>query len=126
MGKMSFLVNLDRCVGCRACEIACEDENDLPAGGHRISVKAVDTGTGSRLYVPSFTLERGATGCTLCPQLQSEGRGPACVANCLTNALRFGDSKKIEETAVGRNRFLKEEGVVAVLYASGSDLSVLE
>ena len=127
MTRKVFLVDLDRCVGCRACEIACEDENDLPAGGHRVSIVRVETGAGSRLYVPSFVLEGGVAGCTLCPQLQAEGRRPACVANCLTNALSFSEEGESQRAAGGIvNRFLLKRRVASVLYASIKDLGVLE
>jgi len=42
---------------------------------------------------------RGAAACTLCPQLRVEGRRPACVNNCLTNALHFGDLEDMEKKA---------------------------
>ena len=96
----AFLVDLDRCIGCYACEIACKDENDLAPGTRRVKVNAVDVGEFNRFYVPAFTLDkRGVDGCTLCPQLQAEERRPACVHNCLTNALVFGDKSEMEEKA---------------------------
>ena len=30
MPEYGLLVDLDRCVGCRACEVACAEENNLP------------------------------------------------------------------------------------------------
>jgi Fe-S-cluster-containing dehydrogenase component len=94
----TILVDLDRCIGCYACEIACKDENDLTPGVRRVKVRQVDRGKHDRFYVPTFELDkRGVEGCTLCPQLQSEGRAPACVANCITNALQFGDFEEIKE-----------------------------
>ncbi len=93
----AILIDLDRCIGCLACEIACKDENDLASGVRRLNVKPVDRGEHNRFYVPAFELDkRGMEGCTLCPQLQAEGRPPACVANCLTNALSFGEQEEIE------------------------------
>jgi Fe-S-cluster-containing dehydrogenase component len=101
----AFIVDLDRCVGCYACEIACKDENDLAPGVRRVRVNIVDMGELNRFYVPVFALDkRGVEACTLCPQLQAEGRRPACVHNCLTNALYFGDSAEMEEKAKGMRR----------------------
>lgn len=126
MRRKAFLVDVDRCVGCRACEIACEDENDLPAGAQRVRVATVKTGERSRLYVPTFNLVGGASGCTLCPQLQAEGRGPACVANCLTNAIHFSDLEDIDEAAaMEKGRLIREGRVATVIYVSGSDLRAL-
>ena len=117
----AFLVDLDRCVGCYACEIACKDENDLAAGVRRVKVGAVDVGEFERFYVPVFALDRrGVEGCTLCPQLQAEGRRPACVHNCLTNALFFGEKAEMVEKAEGLRpeRLLSEHGRASVIYAS--------
>ena len=101
----AFLVDLDRCVGCLACEIACKDENDLAPGIRRVKVSAVDVGQHDRFYVPDFELDKHGIGCcTLCPQLQAEGREPACVGNCLTNALSFGDLEEIEAKACSLGR----------------------
>ena len=98
----AFLVDLDRCIGCYACEIACKDENDLASGVRRVKVNSVDVGEFNRFYVPVFEMEkRGVGTCTLCLQLQAEGRRPACVHNCLTNALYFGDAVEIEAKAEG-------------------------
>jgi Fe-S-cluster-containing dehydrogenase component len=78
----AFIVDLDRCVGCYACEIACKDENDLVAGVRRVKVSAVEVGELNRFYIPVFALDkRGVEACTLCPQLQAEDRRPACVHN---------------------------------------------
>jgi Fe-S-cluster-containing dehydrogenase component len=30
--KWTFLVDLDRCFGCHACEVACKQEKDIPPG----------------------------------------------------------------------------------------------
>jgi anaerobic dimethyl sulfoxide reductase subunit B len=30
----AFLVNSDACSGCKTCQVACQDKNDLPAGLH--------------------------------------------------------------------------------------------
>ena len=97
-----FLVDLDRCIGCYACEIACKDENDLTSGVRRVKVTVVDVGEFNRFYVPVFEMnKRGVDACTLCLQLQAESRRPACVHNCLTNALYFGDVVEIEAMAQG-------------------------
>lgn len=32
MSEFGLLVDLDRCIGCRACEVACAEENNLPDG----------------------------------------------------------------------------------------------
>lgn len=122
----AFIVDLDRCVGCFACEIACKDENDLAAGIRHVKVKSVDSGECTRFYVPVFALdEKGVKACTLCPQLQAEGRKPACVHNCLTNALFFGEEAEMLEKSVEmRSEKIKVEQLKAsVIYLSDKPIS---
>lgn len=88
--RYGLLVNLDRCVGCHACEIACKQENNVPLGVKWIHVAQIGpTKVGGRLqmdFVP-FMLD----GCTMCGHRIEEGLEPACVSNCPTHALDFCD-----------------------------------
>ena len=126
--KKAFLVKIDRCIGCYACEIACKDENDLPPEIRRVMIRIVEAGKLSRFYVPEFSLETmDVSGCTLCPQLQVEGRRPACVNNCLTNALDFGDLDEIRNQAekIPGFKFEKEQRKGTTVYASKKPLDAL-
>jgi Fe-S-cluster-containing dehydrogenase component len=125
MTKKAFLVNIDRCIGCYACEIACKDENDLAPGIRRVKVNSIDVGEFNRFYVPTFALDqRGVEGCTLCPQLQAEGRSPACVHNCLTKALHFGEEAEIKNKASGMpgEKMSTNFSKAVVIYASKKPL----
>jgi len=122
----AFLVDLDRCIGCYACEIACKDENDLAPGVRRVKVNPVDVGEFNRFYVPIFEIDkRGVGACTLCPQLQAEGRRPACVHNCLTNALHFGDLGEIEAKAARMTgeKLVSQHKRARVVYVSRKPLA---
>jgi Fe-S-cluster-containing dehydrogenase component len=62
----------------------------------------------------------GVGGFMLCPQLQADGRGPACVHNYLMNALYFCNSEEIEAKAdsIAREKLItscKNANVVNVL-----------
>jgi Fe-S-cluster-containing dehydrogenase component len=125
MTKKAFLVDIDRCIGCFACEIACKDENDLAPGIRRVKVSSINAGEFNRFYVPIFALDqRGTEGCTLCPQLQAEGRRPACVHNCLTNALHFGDEAEMNKKASGMpgEKLSNYYSKAIVIYASRKPL----
>jgi len=122
----AFLVDLDRCIGCYACEIACKDENDLTSGVHRVKVQTVDVSALNRFYVPVFEMDKhGVGGCTLCPQLQAEKRRPACVDNCLTSALDFGESEEIETRVEhrARERFITSHKRAKIIYISKKQIS---
>ncbi|OQX74391.1 MAG: 4Fe-4S ferredoxin [Campylobacteraceae bacterium 4484_4] len=53
--KLGFLVDLDLCMGCKGCEVACKVENDVPVSSWRLRVKYVDQGLfpdTSRTFTP--------------------------------------------------------------------------
>ncbi len=61
------VVDPDKCVGCKACTIACPYE--------------------VRYMHPDGYIDK----CTFCVHRVREGKDPACVTVCPTNALTFGD-----------------------------------
>jgi anaerobic dimethyl sulfoxide reductase subunit B len=44
MGQLAFYVNSDACSGCKTCQVACKDKNNLPAGIHWRRVYEVAAG----------------------------------------------------------------------------------
>ncbi len=32
MAQKTLVIDLDRCIGCFACEVACKNENNVPLG----------------------------------------------------------------------------------------------
>jgi anaerobic dimethyl sulfoxide reductase subunit B (iron-sulfur subunit) len=76
MGKqLGFYVNSLRCIGCRTCEIACKDKNDLGVGVKFRDVSSYEGGSGTDLYGYSISLA-----CNHCAN-------PACIPVCPTGAL---------------------------------------
>jgi formate dehydrogenase iron-sulfur subunit len=73
--RYAISIDLDRCVGCQACTVACQTGNDLPTGDSFITVSDVVRGEGKSLW-GSFVHHR----CFHC------GTAP-CVAVCPTGAL---------------------------------------
>jgi anaerobic dimethyl sulfoxide reductase subunit B (iron-sulfur subunit) len=66
-GDGVVVLHSDRCIGCRYCEMGC------PFGA------------------PAFDAQEGVmTKCHLCHHRLDEGRLPACVSACPTEALRYG------------------------------------
>ena len=121
----SFMVDLDRCVGCYACIIGCKDENNLDAGTDRISLRVIEGKEELYThYIPEFNLEGlGTSRCTTCPQLQALGRQPACAANCLTDAILYDDEDVIEEATKERHAWAVE-GKTKVTYVSTKEIPV--
>jgi Fe-S-cluster-containing dehydrogenase component len=78
------LINPDRCMGCRACAMACPYDA-------RYEVTYGDIDKGREFYgelqrdVPSMDK------CSFCAHRVDQGRKPACVETCVGSARQFGD-----------------------------------
>ena len=84
------LMNYDRCIGCRYCEVACPYDA-------RCYVKEIKPYYGDQGFTP-YENEMGKdhqTGvqekCTFCAELVDKGEVPTCVAVCPAYARYFGD-----------------------------------
>jgi formate dehydrogenase iron-sulfur subunit len=73
--RRAFSIDLDRCIGCQACAVACQTGNEVPPGGRYVTVSEVVRRQGAGLW-GSFAHRR----CFHC------GEAP-CVAVCPTGAL---------------------------------------
>lgn len=75
MSKKGFYINQVACWGCRTCQVACKDKNDLPIGTLFRTVKSFEKGA-----YPDAKLFHYPATCNHC-------ENPACVANCPTGAM---------------------------------------
>lgn len=70
-----FYLDMKSCTGCRTCQIACKDKNDLPIG---ILFRHVETYEAGQFPKPGlYHVSRTCNHCA----------SPACVANCPTGAM---------------------------------------
>lgn len=118
-----FLVDLDRCVGCYACIISCKDENNLEAGVNRLSLQVIEGKEQLyKYFIPKFILIAGSISrCTTCPQLLKHEKQPACVANCLTDAIKYESSEKILKLT--KDRHVKVvNGIPSITYVSSNQI----
>lgn len=76
MGQLGFYFDMTACTGCKCCQVACKDVNDLPVG--RFFRRAIDYEGGTFPDVWAATLSMGCNHCSDAP----------CVANCPTTAMR--------------------------------------
>lgn len=79
MAKQGFYFNQQACVGCRTCQIACKDKNELDVGALFRHLRDYEVGT-----FPAPSIYHYAGTCNHCEM-------PACVANCSTGALYIDD-----------------------------------
>ena len=80
MTQMAIAVDLDRCLGCHSCTVACMQEHNLPSGSFRIQVIRVGptmiASANGRPYLEMYYLP------VLCQQCEN----PQCVKVCPTGA----------------------------------------
>ncbi|RMG54916.1 MAG: 4Fe-4S dicluster domain-containing protein [Acidobacteria bacterium] len=87
------MVDADKCIGCRACAVACPYLNR-----HFIEPGLLQAGYGGNGDLTPFeslkfaAFQEGTmTKCTFCAHRVDQGLEPACVVTCPTEARIFGD-----------------------------------
>lgn len=92
-----MLVDLQRCIGCWTCAMACKVGNGLADDDYRILVHTHGSGAGidrpqgaypelSMSWQPIYQKS-----CTFCADSVAQGHKLYCVADCPTQALAWGD-----------------------------------
>src|SRR5512146_884525 len=79
MARYAMVVDLRKCVGCRACTVACNKEWDVPLGAARTRVSS----TGVTGTFPKLASGFHVAQCGHCDR-------PSCVSACPTGATRQG------------------------------------
>jgi formate dehydrogenase iron-sulfur subunit len=104
MGQMGFFTDTTLCIGCKACEVACKQWNQLPADGYKLSGHSYDNtlalSATTWRHVAFIEQPRPAdgTGKTVNWLMMSDVckhcANPGCLEACPTGALirnEFGD-----------------------------------
>ncbi|MBV6476982.1 MAG: 4Fe-4S dicluster domain-containing protein [Rhodocyclaceae bacterium] len=73
--QLGFIHHNVDCIGCRACEIACKDKNNLPAGPRFRRVMYVEGGAFPDVYAYKVNMS-----CNHCAE-------PACLPTCPSGAI---------------------------------------
>ena len=73
--QLGFIHHNVDCIGCRACEIACKDKNDLAAGPRFRRVMQIEGGTYPDVYAYKVNMS-----CNHCAD-------PACLPTCPSGAI---------------------------------------
>jgi Fe-S-cluster-containing dehydrogenase component len=92
--RRGLVVNLERCMGCLACEVACKQEHSLLEGERWIHVETIGpyevNGELAMDFVPLAT-----DGCDFCEARVAAGGRPFCAKVCPTQALGLYGEEKI-------------------------------
>lgn len=89
MAQLGFYYDMKRCAGCRVCQIACNDVNDLQAGTLYRKVVTYEGGSFPKPWAYHLSMS-----CNHCED-------PKCVKNCPTRSLY-----KREDGIVGKDQDL--------------------
>ena len=78
--SLGFYVNVQRCIGCKTCQVACKDRHNLQAAGPRPRrAEAFECGA-----YPDVAMFQLSLSCNHC-------ENPACAAGCPTGAMFKSD-----------------------------------
>jgi len=87
-GKYGMLVDYEYCIGCRACEVSCKQEHNLPVGKFGVRVFEHIDLLPEKPYISYFPFFTEL--CNLCRHRVKDGEKPSCVKHCMTFCLKFG------------------------------------
>jgi Fe-S-cluster-containing dehydrogenase component len=112
----SILVDLERCIGCWTCAMACKCGNGLANDDYRVVVRTMGSGAGIDRPAGVYpTLTMGwmpvyLKSCVMCASRVAAGDMPYCVYDCPTQALHFGDSSKSDSEYAQELERLRKKG----------------
>ena len=98
MSRKGLLFDIEYCVGCQACTVACKQENGYIADQWGVKVTELNlplpNGRVQVDFVPVVTPL-----CTLCAQRLAAGEDdrPSCVRHCMTQCIAYGDRETLTE-----------------------------
>lgn len=84
MGKLGFYVDTDSCIGCRTCQVACKDKNDLDVGILFRRVLSFETGV-----YPTAKMYHYPSTCNHCAEAK-------CVKGCPTGAMHYAEDGTVQ------------------------------
>ena len=89
-----LVVNLDRCIGCYACEVACKQEHSLAVGEHGIQLHTMGPYEIDGQLAMDF-LPLATDKCDLCADRVASGGRTFCAEVCPTQALSLRAAPEI-------------------------------
>ena len=110
INEKTILVDLQRCIGCWTCSLACKVGNKLPDEEFWLTVRT--QGSGEGIDRPAGTwpnlhmswIPIWSQSCVKCPSRIAKGDKPYCVNSCPCGALTIG------EAAAAKKEELRDRG----------------
>ncbi|MGI1659034.1 MAG: 4Fe-4S dicluster domain-containing protein [Desulfitobacterium sp.] len=115
MSRLGFYFDMERCIGCKTCQIACKDKNNLDIGILFRKVRSFETG----VYPKPGTYHYSGA-CNHCKEAK-------CVRGCPTGALYYADDQTVQHDKnkcigcrycvwncpYGVPQFIEERGIIS-------------
>ena len=109
--EKTILVDLQRCIGCWTCSLACKVGNNLPDDEFFLTVRTLGSGEGidrpagtwpnlHMSWQPVWT-----TKCVKCAGRLAAGDAPYCVSSCPCSALSIGDAAAAKKAELAGRGF---------------------
>ena len=98
-----LIIQYEFCTGCMACEVACKKELGLAKGEYGIKVMQygpVKLPEGSERKWEFFFQPVPTSLCDLCTDRVEQGKLPACVHNCQSKVMEFGEIEDLAKKMV--------------------------
>jgi len=102
--QIGLIANLDLCMGCFACEVACKQEKGLPEGKKGIEVITLGPYEIEGELAMDF-LPMATEVCDLCAERSTAGERPFCAEICPTKALTLQSVDELLKILRGKGRF---------------------
>lgn len=103
-GLIGLVANLDLCMGCFACEVACKQEKGLAEGEKGIEVVTLGPYENGGELAMDF-LPMATDACDLCAERRTKGDRPFCAEICPTKALTLQNGDELLKVLRGNGRF---------------------
>ena len=109
--EKTILVDLQRCIGCWTCSLACKVGNNLPDDEFFLTVRTLGSGEGidrpagvwpnlHMSWQPIWT-----TKCIKCAGRLAKGDKPYCVQSCPCGALSIGEAAEAKKAKLAEKGF---------------------
>ena len=109
--EKTILVDLQRCIGCWTCSLACKVGNNLPDDEFFLTVRTLGSGEGidrpagtwpnlHMSWQPVWTNK-----CVKCAGRLAAGDAPYCVSSCPCSALSIGDAAAAKKAELAGRGF---------------------
>ena len=102
--QVGLMANLDLCMGCFACEVACKQEKGLPEGKQGIAVMTLGPYEIDGELAMDF-LPMATEACDLCTERSNAGERPFCAEICPTKALTLQSGEELLKILHGKGRW---------------------